>query len=80
MEKDIENGCASILKVDEEIVATGCFVENHITRAYVLPEYQKKRSHRRTHMTERLVDISHHTYCTKKVQIIGDLAVKNQYI
>ena len=40
--KDIENGCVSVLKINEEIVATGCFVENHITRVYVLPEYQNK--------------------------------------
>ena len=40
--KDIENGSVSVLKVDEKIVATGCFVGNHITRVYVLPEYQKK--------------------------------------
>ena len=40
--KDIENGYVSVLKVDENIVATGCFVENHITRVYVLPEHQKK--------------------------------------
>lgn len=40
--KDIENGYVGVLKVDGKIVATGCFVENHITRVYVLPEYQKK--------------------------------------
>lgn len=40
--KDIENGYVSVLKVDGKIIATGCFVENHITRVYVLPEYQKK--------------------------------------
>lgn len=40
--KDIENGDVGILKVDGKIVATGCFVENHITRVYVLPEYQKR--------------------------------------
>lgn len=40
--KDIGNGCAGVLKIDEKIVATGCFVDNHITRVYVLPEYQKK--------------------------------------
>ena len=40
--KDIENGYVSVLKIDENIVATGCFVDNHITRVYVLPEYQKK--------------------------------------
>ena len=41
--KDIENGCVGVLKQEGRIVATGCFVENHITRVYVLPEYQKKR-------------------------------------
>ena len=40
--KDIEKGYVSVLKIDGNIVATGCFVENHITRVYVLPEYQKK--------------------------------------
>lgn len=40
--KDIENGAVSVLKIDGKIVGTGCFVENHITRVYVLPEYQKK--------------------------------------
>ena len=40
--KDIENGHVKILEVDDKMIATGCFVENHITRVYVLPEYQKK--------------------------------------
>ncbi len=40
--KDIENGYVSVLKIDGNIIATGCFVDNHITRVYVLPEYQKK--------------------------------------
>lgn len=39
--KDIENGCVSVLKIEGKIVATGCFMDNHITRVYVLPEYQK---------------------------------------
>ena len=39
--RDIENGHVSVLKIEEKIIATGCFVENHITRVYVLPEYQK---------------------------------------
>ena len=39
---DIKNGYVSVLKIDGNIVATGCFVDNHITRVYVLPEYQKK--------------------------------------
>lgn len=42
IEKDIERACVSFLKIDGKIVATGCFVDNHITRVYVLPEYQKK--------------------------------------
>lgn len=40
--KDIESGYVSVLKIDDKIVATGCFVDNHITRVYVMPEYQKK--------------------------------------
>lgn len=40
--KDIENSYVSVLKIDENIVATGSYVDNHITRVYVLPEYQKK--------------------------------------
>lgn len=42
IEKDIKNGYVSVLKIDGTIVATGCFVDNHITRIYVLPEHQKK--------------------------------------
>lgn len=40
--KDIENCYVSVFKIDENIVATSCFVDNHITRVHVLPEYQKK--------------------------------------
>lgn len=40
--KDIENENVGVIKADGKIVATGCFVENHITRVYVLPEYQHK--------------------------------------
>lgn len=39
---DIKNGYVSVLKIDENIVGTGCFEDNHITRVYVLPEHQKK--------------------------------------
>lgn len=42
IEKDIRNGYVSVLKIDGKIVATGCFTDNHITRVYVLPQYQKK--------------------------------------
>lgn len=40
--KDIEAGYVSVLIIDDRIVATGCFVDNHITRVYVLPNHQKK--------------------------------------
>lgn len=40
--KDIANGHVSVLKIDGTIVATGCSVEDHITRVYVLPEHQHK--------------------------------------
>ena len=39
---DIENGDVSVLKIEGEIIGTGCSVDNHITRVYVLPEHQKK--------------------------------------
>jgi ribosomal protein S18 acetylase RimI-like enzyme len=32
----------SVLRVNDEIVGTGSFVDNHITRIYVSPEQQKK--------------------------------------
>lgn len=40
--KDIKNGNAGILVVDNQIVGTGCHEDNHITRVYVLPELQGK--------------------------------------
>lgn len=40
--KDIENGSVGMIRADGKIVATGCFEGNHITRVYVLPEYQKR--------------------------------------
>ena len=39
---DIENGDVSVLKIEGEIIGTGCSVGSHITRVYVLPEHQKK--------------------------------------
>lgn len=39
---DIENGNVGVLKVNGKIVGTGSYADNHITRVYVLPEYQKK--------------------------------------
>ena len=38
--KDIEQGKIDILIKDGKIVGTGSYTENHITRVYVLPEYQ----------------------------------------
>lgn len=40
--KDIETGNTYILIENEEIIGTGTKNENHITRVYVLPGYQKK--------------------------------------
>ncbi len=42
IEQDIDKGYVSVLKVDDKIVATGSFVDNHITRVYVLPQHEKK--------------------------------------
>lgn len=41
IKRDIENGYVGVLKIDGNIIATGCFVDNHITRVYVLPKHQK---------------------------------------
>lgn len=38
--KDIENGNVGILTVGNQIVGTGSHEDNHITRVYVLPEFQ----------------------------------------
>ena len=40
--KDIEQGVVGLLIVDGNIVGTGSFNENHITRVYVNPDYQGK--------------------------------------
>lgn len=37
---DIQKDCVWILQVGNQIVGTGTLVENHITRVFVLPEYQ----------------------------------------
>ena len=38
--KDIENENVYVLYDNNALVGTGCFSDNHITRVYVLPEYQ----------------------------------------
>ena len=40
--KDIKAGLVGILIKDNEIVGTGCYKDNHITRVYVKPAYQKQ--------------------------------------
>ena len=40
IKKDILNHSMGILFVGDVAVGTGCYQENHITRVYVLPEYQ----------------------------------------
>lgn len=40
--KDIKDGLVGVLKNDVEIIGTGCYKDNHITRVYVKPTYQKQ--------------------------------------
>ena len=40
IKNDIEQNRISVLVVDGNIIGTGSYTENHITRVYVLPEYQ----------------------------------------
>lgn len=40
IQKDINNGVVGILLDDGAVVGTGCYQDNHITRVYVLPEFQ----------------------------------------
>ena len=42
IEKDIEEGNVGILIDENNIVGIGNFVENHITRVYVKPKYQRQ--------------------------------------
>lgn len=42
IKKDMENGFVRILTDHDTAVGTGCYRDNHITRVYVLPKYQKK--------------------------------------
>ena len=42
IEKDICGGSVGLLKDGDHFVGTGCYKENHITRVYVLPEFQGK--------------------------------------
>ena len=38
--KDIKDGTVWILKSDDQFIGTGCVEDNHITRVYVLPQFQ----------------------------------------
>lgn len=40
--KDIENGSAGILQSGGVLIGTGCCKDNHITRVYVKPAYQRQ--------------------------------------
>lgn len=40
--KDIKSGLVSILKNDNDILGTGCYKDNHITRVYVKPAFQNR--------------------------------------
>ena len=42
IKSDIEQGRIKVLIKDGEIIGTGSCTDNHITRVYVLPEYQKQ--------------------------------------
>lgn len=42
IERDIVNGCVGVLIDNEQIVGTGSYKDNHITRVYVAPKYQKR--------------------------------------
>ena len=41
IERDIEEGNVGVLLCNENIVGTGSYKDNHITRIYVSPDYQK---------------------------------------
>lgn len=38
--EDIKNGCVDVLLVDDNLVGTGSYKDNHITRVYVAPDFQ----------------------------------------
>ena len=40
--KDIKSGLVGVLIKDNEILGTGCYQDNHITRVYVSPHHQRK--------------------------------------
>lgn len=40
--KDIKEGNVGILVKDKTIIGTGCYKDNHITRIYVKPSFQKQ--------------------------------------
>lgn len=62
---DIEAGNTYILTENEEIIGTGTKRENHITRVYVLPQYQKKSYG--TFIMNRLEEMIKETYDDVKI-------------
>lgn len=53
--RDIENGVVGVLIDNDRMVGTGCYQDNHITRVYVLPEFQGRGYG--TFIMEQLEDI-----------------------
>ena len=58
--KDIESGVVGILLVDGNIVGTGSYNDNHITRVYVNPDFQGKGYG--SYIMQYLENIISHTY------------------
>lgn len=40
--KDIKSGLVGVFKIDGNILGTGCYIDNHITRVYVNPAFQRQ--------------------------------------
>lgn len=62
--EDIEKDCVWMLYADGQIVGTGTLKENHITRVFVLPEYQGKGyGSRIMEALEKLAAEKYHKVC-----------------
>ena len=72
---DIENDVVGVLMADGRMVGTGCYRENHITRVYVLPEFQG-HGHG-TYIMQQLEDIIAQEY--DKVYLDASLPASQMY-
>ncbi|MCQ2973264.1 MAG: GNAT family N-acetyltransferase [Bacteroidales bacterium] len=62
IEKDIVEENVGILINENIIVGTGCYIDNHITRVYVLPKFQGKGYGTFIMNTlEKLISLNHNT-------------------